>query len=131
MATGVHQHTGQIVDGIAELTQRMQRCFKTRVGTLPLHPDYGSNLPNRVDDKMLPGVFDVDVYADVADALANPANGFTDEFKLHRASLIYQSHATIELTLVGELLLNGESITIEGLSINAPDKSGAAPWQSI
>lgn len=127
MATGVHQHTGQTVDGIAELTQRMQRCFKTRVGTLPLHPDYGSNLPNRVDDKMLPGVFDVDVYADVADALANPANGFTDEFKLHRASLTSQNLASMELTLVGELLLNGASITIEGLSINAPDTAGATP----
>lgn len=71
MATGMNENTGAIISNLPELTQRIQRCFRTRLGTLPLHPEYGSNLPNRVDEKVIPGIFNVDIYADIADTLTS------------------------------------------------------------
>ncbi|WP_162558592.1 dTDP-glucose pyrophosphorylase [Saliniradius amylolyticus] len=109
----MNESNGAMITGLAELKQRIQRCLRTRKGTLPLRPLFGSNLPELIDAKMTPG-FDVDVYAEVAATLAEPANEFRDEFTLHRSYLEIDGHNTV-ITLEGEYLISGEPVTLEGV----------------
>lgn len=115
MSEGINEKTGYIIDGVAELKQRIQRCFKTRRGTLPLNRAYGSNLSYHVDKKITPELA-IDIYADVADTLAHPPNGFTDELKLVQSWLEYGENE-VTLSMQVELLFNGSIEEISGLSL--------------
>lgn len=115
MAVGLHEKTGLLIEGVEELTQRIQRCFKTRRGSLPLDRSYGSNLPSRVDKKITPEL-EIDIYADVADALAHPPNGFNDELKLVKSWLVYgENQVTLSMDI--ELLFDGSVVEISGLAL--------------
>ena len=114
--TAIDRYTGKAISAIDSLKQRLLFCFKTRVGTLPLRRQFGSNLPNLIDQKMIGG-FDLEIIVATTDAVANPANGFTNEFKLIKTSITKKANE-ICLVLEGQLLINGESITLEGLTIS-------------
>lgn len=99
------------------MRQRIQRLFRTRKGELVLRRTYGSNLPDLVDKKTGPG-FRLDVYAQTAEALANPANEINDEFVLHRVQMnADQETGSIALALLGEYLVHGQVVTIEGIKL--------------
>ncbi|KDM91399.1 dTDP-glucose pyrophosphorylase [Photobacterium galatheae] len=115
MATGLDERTGLLIDGVAELKQRLQRCMRTRKSTLPLSRGYGSNLPHRIDRKINPEL-EMDLYADVADMIADPLNGFTDEIKLNRVWLERGDNRVfvgVEVTL----RFDGSVEKISGLSV--------------
>jgi len=115
MATGINENTGLLITDAAERKQRLNRCFKTRRGSLPLNRAYGSNLPDRVDRNITPDLA-IDIYADVADAIAHPPNGFTDELQLVKTWFEYgENEVTLSLDI--KLLFNGEIETISGLSL--------------
>lgn len=113
MATGIHETTGELIEGVEELKQRLQRCFKTRRGSLPLDRAYGSNLPKRVDKKITPEL-EIDVYADVADTIAHPPNGFTQEIKLNKVWLV-RGENSVSISLEVKLLFTGSVEQITGL----------------
>ncbi|MCW7553650.1 hypothetical protein NX722_13635 [Endozoicomonas gorgoniicola] len=117
MAIGTHEETGKKIDGLPELQQRIQRLFRTRKNNLVIRRAYGSNLPKLVDKKTVPG-FRLDVCAEAAETLANPANEIHDEFKLHRTQLdINNETGAIDMVLVGEYLVDGEIVRLEGITL--------------
>lgn len=117
MAIGMDQHTGRKLTGLDELKQRIGRLFKTRKGSLLLRRNYGSNLPNLVDGKVTED-FRLDIYAETAATLADPANEINDEFKLHRTTFTGDlSRGEVAVDLEGEYLVNGETVTLEGIRI--------------
>ncbi|MEI8634718.1 dTDP-glucose pyrophosphorylase [Vibrio sp. PP-XX7] len=115
MATGIHETTGKIITGTEELKQRLQRCMRTRLCSLPLARGYGSDLPSRIDAKITPAL-EIDIYADVANMLAHPPNGLTDEIKLVRTWLVRGEHS-VTLSLEVKLLFDGSIEEISGLSL--------------
>lgn len=117
MAIGTHEITGKKLEGLPELQQRIQRLFRTRKGNLVIERAYGSNLPNLVDKKTVPG-FRLDLYAETAETLSNPANQIYDEFKLHQTQMsVDDSSGEISLTLVGEYLIDGQTVKLEGITL--------------
>ncbi|CAM3443086.1 TPA: dTDP-glucose pyrophosphorylase [Vibrio cholerae] len=115
MATGLNEKTGQQITGIDELKQRLNRCFKTRRGSLPLNRAFGSNLPERIDRNITPEL-QINIFADVADAIAHPPNEFNDEIKLVQAWLEFGENQ-VTLSLDVQLLFDGSIETISGLSL--------------
>ncbi|WP_422134954.1 hypothetical protein [Endozoicomonas sp. ALD040] len=117
MSIGTHEITGKRLEGLPELQQRIQRLFRTRKVTLVVRRAYGSNLPELVDKKTVPG-FRLDVYAEVAEALANPANEINDEFKLHQTQMtVDNENGEVQLSLLGEYLVDGQVVKIEGITL--------------
>ena len=120
MATGINAQTGQLISGADELRQRINRLFSTRKRTLPLRRNYGSSLPDLLDKKVN-AEWRMDLFAETADALADPDNGLNDEVKLQRTYLIATGDdvlaGNIELALDLELLISGEVIRMEGVVV--------------
>ena len=115
MAHGMNQTTGLSITGVAELQQRIARLFRTRKGSLVTRRNYGSNLPRLVDGKVTDS-FQVDLYAETAAALAEPANEISDEFRLRQVRMHYED-GNVSLDLDGELVASGEPITMEGIRL--------------
>jgi len=115
MANGVNLDTGEWFEGVEEVKQRIRRVMQTRKSSLPLRRSYGSNLPRLIDGKVT-AVFRIDVFAEVAVALADPANELIDEFKLKQVFFDY-SDGAVNLELEGEYLLDGSPIWIDGIVI--------------
>ncbi|MGI9278197.1 MAG: hypothetical protein ACR2PX_00995 [Endozoicomonas sp.] len=117
MGIGTHEITGKRLEGLPELQQRIQRLFRTRKVALVIRRAYGSNLPELIDKKTVPG-FRLDVYAETAETLANPANEIHDEFKLHQTLMnVDHESGEIELTLLGEYLVDGDVVKLEGITL--------------
>lgn len=114
MATGIDENTGLVIQGVAELKQRLLRCMRTRKCTLPLGRGYGSNLPYRIDRNITPEL-EMDIYADVADMVADPLNGFAEEIKLNKVWLERGENAVF-VGLEVTLLFDGSVENISGLS---------------
>lgn len=66
--SGLNRHTGRKIDDQAHLTQSVQDILTTPKGTLVMLRDYGSDLPDIIDQP-LNGETIVDAYMDVAEAL--------------------------------------------------------------
>ncbi|MBY7856662.1 dTDP-glucose pyrophosphorylase [Vibrio fluvialis] len=115
MATGIHEITGELISGVEELRQRIQRCMRTRRRTLPLNRGYGSNLPNNIDRRINPEL-EMDIYADVAEMLAHPPNGFVDELKLKKVWL-ERGENSVSISLEVTLLFDGSVERITGLRV--------------
>lgn len=109
------EKTGGFIEGVQELKQRLQRCMKTRRRTLPLRRSFGSNLPLRIDANITPEL-EMDIYADVADLIAHPPNGFTDEIELVRVWLD-KGDNEVSITLQVKLLFDGRVEDISGLGL--------------
>jgi phage baseplate assembly protein W len=115
MAKGVNSQNGERIDGTTELTQRLSFCLRTRLGTMPGHPLFGSDLPNLVDHKINQSL-ELELMVATSNALANPANGFTNDIKLQK-TLVKPTEAGVSLTLIAQLLVSGEPITLSGVRI--------------
>jgi len=117
---GINAVTGELITGVDELRQRINRLFSTRKGGLPLRRSYGCNLPDLVDRKMTQE-WQIDLFAETAAALADPDNGLVDEVKLQRTWLITTADGiaagSVELALDLILLISGEQIRMEGVTI--------------
>lgn len=117
MAIGMDQHTGRKITGLEELKQRISRLFKTRKGALLIRRDYGSNLPELIDGKVNDD-YRLDIFAETAAALADPANELVDEFKLHRTHLNADIETgVVSLDLDGEYLVDGQIVRLEGIRL--------------
>ena len=52
MAIGMNRETGKAIDGIDHLRQSVRDILSTRIGTRVMLRDYGSNVPELVDEPM-------------------------------------------------------------------------------
>lgn len=103
---GMAQHTGRKVEGDAHLVQSIGDILSTPIGSRVMRRDYGSDLPNIIDQP-LNGETLIDVYLATAEAL----HLWEPRIKVERVQITKASPgaAEIELTFDGET----QPVTIE------------------
>ena len=111
--SGIDAVTGKKLDGTAHLQQSIKDILTTRIGTRVMRREYGSNLPDLVDNP-LNELTKVELFAEVAISLQR----WEPRFLLNR---VYVDSVTdqgrIVIALEGRNLVDGKLITIEGLVI--------------
>lgn len=111
---GINAATGKALSGVAHIKQSIRDILTTRIGTRIMRRDYGSRLPELVDNPM-GELLKVELFAATAEALVK----WEPRFRLDRVYLEDASEdGRITLTLEGRILLNNEPVRLEGIEIN-------------
>lgn len=109
--SGIDGNTGKAMSGIGHLQQSIRDILTTPIGTRIMRRDYGSNLPDLVDNPMNE-LTKVELFAEVAIALQK----WEPRFQLNRVFVESVSdQGRIVLGLEGRNLVDGKLVTIEGL----------------
>lgn len=110
---GINANNGQRLGGAAHVKQSIRDILTTRVGTRVMRREYGSRLPELVDNPMNE-LLKTELFAATAEALERWEPRF-------RLDAVYLSEATsdgrIALTVEGRILVNNEPIRLEGIEI--------------
>lgn len=112
---GMNNTTGQRIEGVAWLRQRLADVLTTPLGSRVMHRDYGSRLFELMDQPMSPR-WRVQVFAATAEAIANPVNGLPD-FKVTAVDLVVNAKGESELDVYGAYLPTDELIKVEGIKV--------------
>jgi hypothetical protein len=121
---GMNAHTGQPLAGLDHLRQSIADILSTPLNTRVMRRDYGSRIPELIDQPITPRLA-VELYAATAEALRR----WEPRFKLTRVRLTDARAGWVELTLEGEVRLQGfegQTVTLSGLSIGSTTR-GARP----
>lgn len=111
---GINENTGKELDGIAHLQQSVRDILTTRIGTRCMRREYGSRVPDLVDNP-INELLKVELFSAVAEALAK----WEPRFRLDRVYLQSVSeNGKIVIALEGRILLNNEPVKLEGIEIN-------------
>lgn len=105
---GTDRTTGEAIEGVAYLRQRIDDVLTTPIGTLLLRPDYGSALFEMVDDPV-DDRFRVEAVSAVASALGD----HLPDFRLERASLVEMTPQGPVFDIIGVYLPEGRRVTLE------------------
>ncbi len=116
MKIGMNAQSGEPLEGIAYLKQRLRDVIITPLGSIVGARDFGSLLYQMLD-KNLDSSFYMDAYVKLADAISNPANGL-DDFKLSNMSIETVADQQIEITVSGSYLATGEALQLDGIELN-------------
>ena len=114
---GINAHTGQSLSGLDHLRQSIADILSTPLNTRVMRRDYGSRIPELIDQPITPRLA-VELYAATAEALRR----WEPRFKLTRVRLTDARAGWVELTLEGEVRLQGfegQTVTLSGLSIGS------------
>ena len=114
MKTGT-SHQGARISGLAYLKQRIKDVIETPLGSLVGARDFGSEFYQLLDRK-LDNKFYMSAYIKLAAAINNPANGL-DDFKLENMNIQIVGERQFEISIYGQLLNNGEPITLDNIVI--------------
>lgn len=114
MKTGT-SHSGKILSGLAYLKQRIKDVIETPRGSLVLSREFGSDF-YQLQDRNVDEAFYMAAYVRLADAINNPVNGL-DDFKLENMSIEAMGDRAFEISISGQLLNNGQPITIDNIVI--------------
>lgn len=109
---GINKDTGKGLDGKDHLRQSIGDILNTRIGTRVMRRDYGSELPNLIDNPVN-DEFAVDLYVALADALAK----WEPRIRLREASMKVVAQGVIEFSLTGDYLPDGKVITLDGIVV--------------
>ena len=112
---GMNAHTGQPLAGLDHLRQSIADILSTPLNTRVMRRDYGSRLPELIDQPITPRLA-VELYAATAEALRR----WEPRFKLTRVRLTDARAGWVQITLEGEVRLQGfegQTVTLSGLSI--------------
>lgn len=110
---GIDAKTGKRLGGSAHIKQSIRDILTTRIGTRVMRRDYGSRLPELIDNPM-GELLRVELFAATAEALAR----WEPRFRLDRVYLDGASaEGRIVLTIEGRILLNDEPLRLEGIEI--------------
>lgn len=110
---GINASTGKAMGGSAHLKQSVRDILTTRIGTRVMRRDYGSRLPELVDNPM-GELLKAELFAATAEALAR----WEPRIRLDRVYLSDVSSAgRISITVEGRILINNEPIRLEGIEI--------------
>jgi phage baseplate assembly protein W len=111
---GTSAGNGKDLGGAAHLRQSIRDILCTRLNTRLMLRQYGSRLPELVDNP-LNELTKVELFAATAEALEK----WEPRFRLDRVYVQSVSDAgQIVIALEGRVLLNNEPITLEGIEIN-------------
>lgn len=110
---GMNPATGKASSGAEHLKASIRDILTTRIGTRVMRRDYGSRLPELVDNPT-GELLKVELFAATAEALVK----WEPRFRLDRVYLQSASEAgKIVLALEGRILLNDEPVRLEGIEI--------------
>ncbi len=110
---GIDARTGKRLTGTDHLKQSVRDILTTRIGSRVMRRDYGSRLPELVDNPMNP-MLKTELFAATAEALRK----WEPRIRLERVYIDSASdQGRISLTLEGRILINNEPIRIEGIEI--------------
>ncbi|WP_367141563.1 GPW/gp25 family protein [Mesorhizobium sp.] len=109
---GMDARTGKRLEGLAHLKQSITDILSTRIGTRVMRRDYGSDLPNLVDNPVNSD-FAVDLYMALAEAITR----WEPRLRLREASFNPLGDGVIEFGLTGEYLPDGKIISLNGIVI--------------
>lgn len=114
--TGLDMTTGRELSGIDHLRQSVRDILATPIGSRVMRRDYGSNLPELIDQNLTPLTM-AQIYAATVDALRKwepririsrvQAEALPEELEAGR----------ISITLEGEYLPEGRAIRLDGVEV--------------
>lgn len=107
---GMNNTTGQRIEGIQYLQQRLRDVLTTPKGSRVMRRDFGCGLFERLDQDMNPAWL-VQCYADIAEAISNKANGLID-FELEKIEPSDYLESGLSFNLTGIYKPTGERTTI-------------------
>ena len=111
MLTGMSAGTGKTLDGLEHLKQSVRDILTTRIGTRVMRREYGSRLPELVDNPMNE-LTKLELFAETAVAL----DRWEPRLRLDRVYIESISPlGKIVLALEGTSLVDGQPITLEGI----------------
>ena len=111
---GINENTGKRLSGVEHIKQSIRTILTTRIGTRIMRRDFGSRLPELVDNPT-GELLKVELFAATAEALVKGEPRFRlDRVYLQSAS---EDGHTV-LALEGRILLNNEPVRFEGIEIN-------------
>ena len=112
---GMNNKTGQRIEGVAWLRQRLADVLSTPLGTRVMLRAYGSRLFELTDNPMSPR-WKVQIYAAVAEAISNPINGLPD-FQVTASTVKVDSEGKAELDVWGVYVPTRELIKVEAIKL--------------
>lgn len=110
---GIRCTDGKPLSGIDHLRQSIRDILTTRLGTRVMCRDYGSRLPELVDNPINSRLA-MDLYAASAAAL----DRWEPRFRLSRVQIADSSPGKIILHLEGEYLPEGTRILLHGIEVS-------------
>jgi len=109
---GLNATTGQALSGLDHLRQSIKDILTTRIGTRVMRRDYGSRLPDLVDNPMTPRLA-MELYAATADAL----DRWEPRLKLTHVKIASAAPGRVVLDLEGIYLPDGRATVLAGLEV--------------
>ena len=109
---GFNAQTGQTSSGLAHLHQSIRDILTTRLGTRVMRRDYGSRLPDLVDNPITPKLA-MELYAATAEAL----DKWEPRLRLTRIKIAAAEVGRVMLDLEGVYLPDGDDITLSGVEV--------------
>ncbi|CAM3692337.1 Gene 25-like lysozyme [Vibrio aerogenes CECT 7868] len=109
---GMNAQTGRTLSGPDHVRQSIITILTTPVGSRVLRRDFGSDLFNLIDHPTNEAWF-LDVYAATLEALEK----WEPRFRLKDLTAERGDAGKINLYIDGEMLINGQSITMDGIQV--------------
>ena len=109
---GTDPSTARKLSGIDHLKIRVRDILTTRIGERVMRREYGSRLPELVDQPVNRGWL-VEAYAAVAEAL----DRWEPELRLIRTQVESVDQGCVTLSLVCEYLPEGREVTLDGIIV--------------
>lgn len=110
---GINAQTGQPLSGIDHLRQSLRDILTTRIGTRVMRREYGSRLPELIDQPMNPRLA-MELYAATAEALGQ----WEPRFRLTRVRLTQAEVGRVVLELEGIYLPDGQAMVLSDLALS-------------
>ena len=110
---GLNSHKGKRLDGLSHLHQSIRDILTTRRGTRVMRRDYGSRLPELVDNPITPRLA-MELYAATAEALQK----WEPRLRLTRVRIVEAVAGRVMLDLEGVYLPDGNDITMSGVEVS-------------
>lgn len=109
---GTNAATGKALDGLDHLRQSIRDILTTPKGTRVMRRGYGSDLPRLVDAPMNRSTL-IDLYAATAEAI----DLWEPRFKIETVTATSAAPGEITLSITGEYLPDGRTVTIDGIVV--------------
>ena len=109
---GMSRATGTEIEQIAHVRQSIEDILTTRIGTRVMRRDYGSRLPEMVDNPINDGL-KVDLFAATAEAI----DRWEPRVRLTKVALEAARTGQVTLALEMRYLPDGREISLDGIIV--------------
>lgn len=112
MNTGMNAQTGAQISGRDHLRQSIQDILSTPIGSRVMRRDYGSRLPDLIDEPISSDLT-IRIFAETAAALIK----WEPRYRVSRVFVEEAKAGHLVIGLEGKDLENGEPLKLEGITI--------------